>query len=457
MRSRAAGKVHGGVLTTVSLPQDRPTRIRYAVFGLACGTSWLLYLHRYTFALLKPELAREWNLDKVQLGLLDSAFTLTSTVFQFPLGILADLIGVRLVLTALIVVWCLGLGWHALAATPAQLWWARALFGAGQSAVYSALSRTARMWFPNSVRTTLQGIAGITCGRLGGMCSYVLFATVLLGWLGLDWRYAVNVFAASGLVFAVLFVVVFRNSPGEHPWVNEAERELIQRSEAGSQGSGSGLRFCQVLGRMKPRSVVNLLALCVQMVLSTVADSIYSSWIPLFLAEVHGLKFEAMGIYSALPLLGGAIAGTVGGLLNDAMIAWTGNRRWSRSGIAILGKGIAGVILLAALLWYESPYVFCWLLFAVKFFGDWSLATSWGVVTDIGGKATASVFAFNNAVAQLCLMVASPLLGLIARDWGWPAVFVAVAGMYFLCALTWLVIDCRLAVVEEAQPPGPRL
>ena len=37
----------------------------------------------------------------------------------------------------------------------------------------------------------------------------------------------------------------------------------------------------------------------------------------------------------------------------------------------------------------------------VKFFGDWSLATSWGVVTDIGGRATASVFAFNNAVAGI--------------------------------------------------------
>jgi hypothetical protein len=45
--------------------------------------------------------------------------------------------------------------------------------------------------------------------------------------------------------------------------------------------------------------------------------------------------------------------------------------------------------------------------------------------------------------------VASPLLGLIAREHGWLAVFVAVAGMYFLCAVSWLLIDCRVKVVED--------
>ena len=162
---------------------------------------------------------------------------------------------------------------------------------------------------------------------------------------------------------------------------------------------------------------------------------------------MHHLKFEAMGIYSSLPLLGGAIAGALGGLLNDWFIAKTGNRRWSRSGIAAVGKGLAAVFLLIALVWYNNPYVFCGLLFAVKFFGDWSLATSWGVVTDIGGRATASVFAFNNAVAGIGLIAAPPLFGFLALRYGWPVVFVTVAATYVLCALSWLVIDCTIPVI----------
>jgi MFS transporter, ACS family, glucarate transporter len=432
---------------------DRPTNVRWAVFGLACGTSWLLYLHRYTFALIKPELVREWGLDKSELGLLDSAFSFTSTFFQFPLGVLADLAGVRLVLSGLIVLWCLGLGLHAWAPSVQYLWLARAALGAGQSAVYATLSRLAQSWFPPSIRTTLQGLAGITAGRLGGLCSYLLFGSLLLGRWGLDWRTAVYLFVAGGLGFAALVAALFRNSPRQHPLVNQAEADLIAEAAPTIHQAAAGplprRSLDSVLGSIRPRALVNLIALNIQTILSTFADNIYSNWIPLFLWEVHHLKFEAMGFYSSLPLLGGALAGFAGGALNDLCIQRTGNRRWLRSGVAAGGKGMAAIILLAALAWYDNPYVFCGLLFAVKFFGDWSLTTSWGVVTDIGGPATASVFAFNNAVAGIGLIAAPVVFGLVAEHYGWPTVFAVVAATYVLCALSWFAIDCTIPVIDS--------
>jgi MFS family permease len=434
------------------------------VFGLACGTSWLLYLHRYAFAMIKPELVKEWHLDKVELGRLDSVFAFSSTFFQFPLGIATDWLGVHLMLTGLLIVWCLGLGMHAWAKSPDQLWYARAAMGIGQSAVYANLSRMAQSWFPATIRTTLQGIAAITFGRLGGMCAYLLLGSLLLGRLGLDWRTAIYVFVAGGLVFTAVFAGVFRNSPREHRSVNAAEAALFasprdggreslavadSQSPKGESRQRLPTRFSQLLHSVKPRALINLILLNVQTILSTLADNIYSNWIPLFLWEVHQLKFGEMGIYSSLPLFGGAIAGIAGGTLNDWCIARTGNRRWSRSGIAIAGKGLAAVLLLVALAWYDNPYVFCGFLFLVKFFGDWSLATSWGVVTDIGGRATASVFAFNNAVAGIGFIAAPVLFGYLAQHYGWTAVFIAVAVTYVLCAASWLAIDCTIPVVEE--------
>jgi MFS family permease len=426
---------------------DRPTNIRWVVFGLACGTSWLLYLHRYVFALIKPELVKQWGLGKDDLGLLDSAFSATSTIFQFPLGATADVLGVHVVLTGLILLWCMGLSMHAWAPSPTYLWYARATLGIGQSAVYATLSRMAQSWFPPYIRTTLQGLAGISAGRLGGLSAYLLFGTLLLGVMGFDWRTAIYVFVNGGLAFAVLFAIVFRNSPREHPWVNDAEAAITQGPAAATDFASPRMTVVQMLRSVQPRALANLVMLNVQTILSTISDNIYSNWIPLFLYEVHRLKFDKMGIYSALPLLGGAIAGLTGGLLNDWLIARTGNRRWSRSGIALFGKGMAAVVLLAAMFWYDSPYVFCWLLFVVKLFGDWSLATSWGVVTDIGGRATASVFAFNNAVAGIGLILAPLLFGWIAEHYGWRPVFLAVAATYALCALSWLFINCTIPVV----------
>jgi ACS family glucarate transporter-like MFS transporter len=429
---------------------DRPTYVRWRIFTLACGTSWLLYLHRYTFGLIKPQLAEERHLGSDELGLLDSGFSLCYMVCQVPLGIAADALGVHLVLTGMIVVWSIGLGMHAWATTTTGLWYARGLLGAGQSAAYAALNRISRQWFAPAVRTTMQGFVAITAGRIGGMSANLLFGSVLLGVFAMPWRSAVYLFAGLGLVHAAVFFVIFRNTPREHPRVNEAEARLIAGTDAPAQAAPR-MTVRQVYAALSPRGLANLAALNVQTLLSTFADNIFSNWIPLFLWQVHRLDDKERGVYSALPLLGGAAAGLIGGLLNDWFIRRTGNRRWSRSGVAMAGKGMAALLLFTALAWYDHPYVFCTFLFFVKLFGDWSLVTMWGVVTDIGGRATATVFAFNNAVAGIAMVAAPATFGYLAKEFGWYFVFVTVGVTYVLCALSWLAINCSIPLFESTE------
>jgi MFS family permease len=207
---------------------------------------------------------------------------------------------------------------------------------------------------------------------------------------------------------------------------------------------------------MSARSSFNLVFLCLQSLLSTFADNLYSNWIPLFLAQVHHLEFKKMGIYASLPLLGGAMAGLLAGVLNDFLIAVTGNRRWSRVAVAGTGKLMAAVLLLFALNSYDRPYTFCLFLFFVKLFSDWSLTTAWGVVTDIGGRTTASVFALTNSVGGIGQIVAPIVFGQIADHYGWRNVFVAVAVAYVLCAIAWLFINCTIPVLQQASPAVTR-
>lgn len=434
---------------------DRPTRVRWMVFSLAFGTSLLLYLHRYVFGFIKPTLAKDWGLSATQLGELDSAFSVCYTVFQVPLAVVADVVGVHLVLAALMLIWLGGMALMAAAHSPRPLWYAQALLGIGQSAVYPCLSRIGRDWFPQNVRTTLQGSVGVLAGRLGALGSSLVFGSLLLGTFGLDWRSATWMLVAVGALHFLWFAVSFRDVPRKHSRVNEAEALLIEgsslESTASPQVAPARISTAQLLRLTSPRSLLNLTLLSVQSLLSTFADNIYSNWMPLFLAQVHQLDFKRMGVYSALPLLGGALAGFMGGYLNDYCIARTGNRRWARIGVAFAGKGAAAALLLVALLFYDSPYLFCAMLFFVKFFGDWSLATSWGVVTDIGGRATASVFAFNNSVASIGAIAAPIAFGYLADHHGWKTVFATVAATYALCALSWLVIDCTLPVLGNLQ------
>ncbi|MBI2479220.1 MAG: MFS transporter, partial [Planctomycetia bacterium] len=373
----------------MSIDDHRPTHFRWNIFVVACGTSWLLYLHRYIFGLIKPVLVEEWQLGKDELGLLDSAFSISYTGFQIPLGVATNAFGVHGMLTCMIVVWSIGLGMHAWPPSGKYLWLARATLGLGQSAVFAAQSQITRTWFPRSVRTTVQGWLGVFFGRFGGLSANLLVGSVLLGIFGLQWRTVVYVMTGVGLGHAILFALAYRNSPRDHPRVNREEAELIEENDGQSSTSEPRMSIRELGRRMSRRSIGNVLMLNLQSILSTLADNVFSAWIPLFIWEVHGLKFTEMGFYASLPLFGGALGGAFGGWLNDQMIKRMGSLRWSRTTVGTTGKGIAGGLLLASLLWYDEPRTFCLMLFFVKFFSDWSLVTTWGCVTDIGGRTSA--------------------------------------------------------------------
>lgn len=438
-----------------SFGPEKPSKVRWIVFVLLFGTSWLLYVHRYIFGYIKPAIAEEYDLSTTELGALDSAFSASYSLFQFPLGIAADVLGVYLILPILIVVWCIGLAMHAWAPSMTALWWARITLGGGQSAVFANLNRAGRAWFPYRIRTTLQGLVGVLAGRLGGLSAALIFGYLLLGVFELEWRTAVYLLAAIGIGLAAIFLFVYRNSPRKHPWVNEAEADLLEEGPEGATEKAKDppkkMPIKVLLRRMKPRAIVNLVCINAQSILSTFADNIYSNWIPLFLFQVYALKFKEMGIYAALPLAGGALGGFLGGFLNDYFIAKTGNRRWARSGVAAAGKGMAAILLFTAMLWYDQPYIFCGFLFFVKLFGDWSLTTLWGTVTDIGGRATASVFSFNNAIAGVGSVLAPLIFGVIADESGWRWVFITAGVAYILCALSWLLINCTIPMIDETE------
>src|SRR2546421_732490 len=127
-------------------PAPRPTNVRWVVFGLAFGTSWLLYLHRYTFALIKPELAAKFGWQEEELGLLDSVFFLFYTVFQVPCGVLADAVGVRSFLAGMVLLWSASLSLHAAAPGLGWMGTVRAAFGLAQAGAYAALNRITRFW-----------------------------------------------------------------------------------------------------------------------------------------------------------------------------------------------------------------------------------------------------------------------------------------------------------------------
>lgn len=426
---------------------ERPTGIRWIIFSLSCATSWILYVHRYAFGIVKPKLQQELGLDEVQLGFLDTVFNSAYLFGQLPAGIAADVFGPHLFLGSSIVLWSLSMGMQAWAPTVTALAWVRLVFGAAQAGAFSALAKITQSWFPLASRTSVQGWVGIFFGRAGAASANFLLATVMIGMLHIDWRGAFWILAVLGVALGVAFLLLFRNTPDVHPWTNAAERNLIDGPNVATSGKKVKLSSSELIAQLRVRSVMNLVALNLQTLLSNAADILYQAWIPLYLFNIHNLDFKQMGIFSALPLLGGAVGGTLGGILNDYFCRR--NRRWGRSIVGLVGKVGAAALLMLAVACSDNPYLFCSILFFVKLIGDWSLASTWGTVTDIGGPAAATVFGINNAVGNVGAVVAPMIYGYVAKYYGWTPVFVSVAAIYVLCGVSWLLVDCTRPLLEQ--------
>lgn len=430
--------------TDDSAASARVTGVRWLVFMLACATSFLLYLHRYSWGVIKGSLKQQTGLSDAELGWLDSAFSASYAACQVPGGLAGDLFGPRRVLTAMILAWsgclaCIGLG-HGMLGMSA----ARVAFGAMQAGCYANLAKVTKSWFPLAVRTRVQGAVSTFSGRLGGAASPVVIATLLMGLGGLGWRQTMFLVAMVGMAFAAAFWLLFRDSPEEHPWCQRDEGINNEQSQP-SQSAGGGAKASW---SWEPAGLVTFGFLLVHSFTSTLPDLLYVNWIFLFLEEDQGLSKVEMGIFGSLPLIGGAVGGLFGGTLNDLLIRFTGNRRFARSAVGLTGKVIsAGLMAWAITL--DDPRTMMGALALSKFFTDWSLPTQWAAVTDIGGRAVGTIFGVMNTVGAAAGILAGPLIGGLKQHYGWETVFYLLSIVYVVSGLCWIGIDCTKPLVRD--------
>ena len=430
------------------------------IFGLAASVSFLLYLHRYTWNLIRPELQATYNLSNTQLETLGSAFYFPYAAAQVPGGILCDLFGPHLFLVAIILIWSLILPLFGSVSSFPALVSIRAGFGLAQAGAYPALSQVTRAWFPRRNRTGVQGWIASAFGRGGGAMASIIMGTFLMGYLHLSWVSALVVLSAVGVVFALLFFFVFRNDPAHDPHTNQAELDLIRADEQPDHSTRRVLPFGVALSN---RSFLFLLA---QQFLVAGSDVIFALILGSYFASLGVVDKKMLGILISLPLWGGAVGGIVGGYINDWVIRHVSNRRLGRSVVAFTGLMIGGLLLLSAVGSSDPVRVGLGLMVA-RFFSDWAQPTVWGTCTDLGGKYSATVFGFGNMLgnfgAFLTPFVIGPLLdhystmmlvnGEMQRQTNFVPAFVMCGGMMLVAAFCWLLIDSSRPIVPPETEP----
>lgn len=420
------------------------------MFSLAAGTSWFLYLHRFTFGVIRPELEKEYGFSNTELDSIFALFNLTYAIGQIPGGVICDFFGPHFFLASIILLWSVVLPFVALTGSLKGLAAARLVFGAAQAGCYPSLAKATRTWFPAKTRTIVQGLIASFFGRGGGAMASIVLSSFLMGICGFTWRSSLLVMAGAGVVFAMIFLKTFRNSPELDPKANAAECELIREGQSESNEAPPVLPVSRAI-----RSP-SLLVFIVQQFMNAGADMIYGLHLGSYLRNHYGIKDDVeFGLLLSLPLWGGACGGIAGGFINDGLIQLTGSRRWSRTAVGFTGKFLACFFLYAAAT-AGDPVRASWLLFATKFFSDWTQPTVWGASTDMGGRYSGTVFSIINSSGSAAGFVV-PIVGGILLDQyvtekvvdgelvritQYEPVFILVGVMYLLSALCWIFIDC---------------
>jgi ACS family glucarate transporter-like MFS transporter len=405
------------------LSSAKPTRARYIVVLLAISLAVLSYVQRVAISQAAEPISHDLHLRKEQMGLIFGAFGLAYALFEIPMGLLGDRLGVRRVLTQIVLAWSVCTALTGAAWNVGSMCVIRFLFGAGEAGCFPNLTRMLSAWMPARERVTAQALMW-AFARWGGAITppLALLAIHLFGW-----RWAFVHFATAGIVWCAVFLYWFRDDPAKHPSVNAAERDLLEASRVLTTHRSGQAHWLSIL-LTPPVLILGLQYFCFSYVWY-----FYITWLPTYLREGRGQSPGRAAALAVLPLLFGGIGSLATGLAP---------KRLPRRAIAF-GGFLATSILLLVVTRIDSVLLAMLAMGLASFASDLTMPISWDACVEIGGPYCATVAASMNMLGNLGGFVAPVTGGIIlARTHGnWNLVLEVMAVLVFLAALCWLYLD----------------
>ncbi len=121
---------------------------RRVVFGLALASFVLSFVHRTAPAAIAGELTRAFDISGAVLGTLAATYFYVYTLLQVPVGVMADTIGPRRLLTYGSAIAAVGSVLFALAPAWEIAAAGRTLVGIGVAVAFISILKVSAVWFP---------------------------------------------------------------------------------------------------------------------------------------------------------------------------------------------------------------------------------------------------------------------------------------------------------------------
>jgi ACS family glucarate transporter-like MFS transporter len=440
-------------MNEVGVERQTGLPIRYVLVLWLMVLSAVAYLDRTNISIAGIEISQEFAISKIRLGGIFSAFLIGYAGFQIPAGLLARRLGPRRTLGLL------GLWWGFFIALTALiprgtgealviLVMIRFALGAGEATMYPATSQFVERWFPVKERGKANGFIFAGIGLGAGLTPSLVNAIIARH----GWRASFAFSACVGVTAGVVWYLIARDTPEEHPWVGDAERALIVSTrrvarvgEEDTAGYGKHKVPWGEIFRSKP-----ILALTASYFSFGYVAWLFFAWMYIYMAQVRGLNLKTSALYAALPFIAMTIGCMTGGIVSD----WIAARFGLRMGRCLL-PGVA-LALTAGLLVVGSRAQRAETAALVLALGAGVLylaqSSFWAVSADIAGEYTGVVSGMMNMGGQLGGACTAWVTPIIAAKFGWGMSFAAAAALAAAGGLVWLAVDPnqQLPIVQRA-------
>jgi len=280
------------------------TRNQWRVITILMLVNFVNYVDRQVIFSLFPAIRHDFGLRYEQLGYLATAFTVVLSLSTFPLGMLADRLSRRSVISAGVLFWSGATFLSGLAGSFRSLLGARALVGVGEAAYTPAGAAVLSATFPKTIRARIQGVCDI--GMFAGGATGIALGGIMVESFG--WRTAFFFVGVPGLLLGL------------------SAMRLPEPAHGPSEE------------RMQLRDLLRVpayLAVLVAGWFSSFAGYTYIAWGPALIQEQKGFTAREAGLALGLTVvLGGALGIAVGAYFSDRIARL---RPWGRALIIPIG------------------------------------------------------------------------------------------------------------------------
>jgi len=423
------------------LPQRLPSRRRWFMLSLLLIATIINYIDRVNISIAAPFMAKDLGLDKIEMGLIFSAFAWTYALALVPAGFIADRFGSRFTYGVSLISWSTVTVCQGLATGFASLFGLRLAVGAMEAPAFPANSRAVTVWFPVRERGLASSI--YVCGQYLGTA---LFTGALL-WLATtyDWRHVFYSTGVLGIVFGVFWLYVYRDPLN----CKKVSKEELQYIEAG----GGLVKSSQQRTPFNWQQIAELLgyrqiwAICIGKFASTSALYFFLTWFPTYLIEERQLTTIKAGIFAVLPFVGATVGILLAGILSDLLIRRGYSMSFARKLPLVVGSMLGMSIVLVN---FTDSNVICIAVLTIAFFAQGIAASSWAAVSEVAPKELIGLTSGITSLAANIGGIVTPIvIGAIVHTTGSFAwAFWFIGGVALVGTLSYSLLLGRLYRIE---------